>query len=180
MLKREQKEKQELQEAGRDHEKKSRGEKSAGPEVDRLREAEAEVVKWKKRNQELEDKLKDCEAEGDKKDREVQKYKQRISEMEKEKGRVVDDFNQKIRNEDQVIVINNNRIEDLTKSNHQLNRKVPQPRSRRYLRATRPTNYSRRSWLSSMPSFRRRRVCSKLRDSDVIHSEARRNSSKKR
>lgn len=57
-------------------------------------------------------------------ERTEKKYKARISELERDKQRLLDESALRSRNEGQVVTMNNNKIEELTKTNLALNKKV--------------------------------------------------------
>lgn len=79
--------------------------------------AAAEPVDFEQRYQELQENY-------DKLDKQAQKMKLRISELEREKQKAFEESQQKEKNEGQVIALSSSRIDDLTRQNQSLKKKV--------------------------------------------------------
>ena len=121
---------------------------------------EAELKSVHMRADEAESKLKEFqEGNGEK---QVIKLKQRIAELEKEKQRIFDDHQQKARNESQIILMNTSKIEDITKNNLQITKKVAISLLR--LQSTKlPTKHFKKRWLNQMPNSKRRKQTSRMK-----------------
>jgi len=116
-LKKSQKENNVLEDKLKELQKKPAGNEANEDAAAKLKMVEAELKAEKEKHKELQENF-------DKTDKQVQKYKQKIAELEKEMHKKLEESTLKSKNETHVLMMNNSKIEEMTKSNHSLNKKL--------------------------------------------------------